>query len=478
MTSKRITAALLALFTVSGAMAGTYASAADIAAVTAAVTAAAQQEHLVFDAAAGMLTLHGEFTYNEIRRFDSAAKVTSIIAADDAVLPESCSSMFYFFKNCKKIDISKADSSKVTKVQSMFSGCAALESVDISGFDTSRAESMTRMFAGCSLLKSIDLSGMDTSSLKSVDYMFSECSSLTELDLSNFDFSKIPYKRMVFENCYGLSKIKLGEKTGDITEAMGLINYGWANEKQPDVIVSGDKDYAVIGNTGANTYFYNKPADDELCYTFDPAAKTLSLHGKVDREEISEFIIKRSVQKVVAEEGTVLPDDCSELFKLYNSCTHIDLSKATGTPKNMSAMFMECENLKTVEWGSIDTSKATNMSSLFEYCTKLDESCAECLDTSSVTDMSHMLDGCWSFYDLDLSGYDTSNVTNMSYMLARSSAITTVDLSSFDTSKVEDMSSMFYFDHEIRSLDLKNFDTSNVIKCTPNRGQNFATMDR
>ena len=307
MNSKRITAALLALSIVSTTMASFHASAAETVTTTAATSATAavtttgtadttdvQQEHLVYDAATGALTLHGKFTYNELKSFKLASKVTSITAAEDAVFPESCSSIFYFYNNCKKMDFSKADTSNVTKMNSMFSGCKALESVDISGINTSSVESMSRMFAGCSLLKSVDLSKLDTSSLKSIDYMFSECYSLTELDFSGFDFSKIPYKRMVFENCYGLSSIKLGEKTGDITDAMGLINFGWVNEKQPDTIVSGDKEYAVISNTGANTYIYNKPSDDKLCYSFDPATKTLYLHGNIDREQISNNAAKKA----------------------------------------------------------------------------------------------------------------------------------------------------------------------------------------
>ena len=152
----------------------------------------------------------------------------------------------------------------------MFSGCSSLEKVDLSGLDTSNVETMAGMFSKCSSLKSIDFGNINTKSLKSIDLLFSDCYSLTSLDLSSLDFSKVVYKHNVFENCYGLSSIKLGEKTGDISDSMGLANFGWVNEKDPDVKVSGDEEFAFIQNTGVNTYTYNKIPEDKygiVCFT-------------------------------------------------------------------------------------------------------------------------------------------------------------------------------------------------------------------
>ena len=48
-------------------------------------TASDSQEHLVYDAETGVLTLHGEFTSAEIRGFKYVSKIVSIVAAEDAV---------------------------------------------------------------------------------------------------------------------------------------------------------------------------------------------------------------------------------------------------------------------------------------------------------------------------------------------------------------------------------------------------------
>ena len=113
-------------------------------------TASQTLEHLVYDAETGVLTLHGEFTGTEIRRFKYVSKLTSIVAAEDAVFPESCSNIFYLCDKCEKMDFSKADTSNLKSMQSMFSGCKSLKEVDLSNFDTSNVTKMSYMFSGCS----------------------------------------------------------------------------------------------------------------------------------------------------------------------------------------------------------------------------------------------------------------------------------------------------------------------------------------
>ena len=139
----------------------------------------------------------------------------------------------------------------------MFSGCTSLETMDISGFDTSSVETMRAMFTKCSSLKTVNLGKISTKNLKSIDFIFSQCGSLESVDFSGLDLSNVAYKGYAFEDCYSLSTIKLGEKSGNITSAMGVFNFGWVNEKEPDVKVSGNGEFAVINNTGENTYTYS-----------------------------------------------------------------------------------------------------------------------------------------------------------------------------------------------------------------------------
>lgn len=116
-----------------------------------------------------------------------------------------------------KIDLSGWDTSNVTDMGEMFSGCSSLTSLDVSGFNTSKVTSMGNMFYGCSSLTSLDVSSFNTSKVNSYSSfadMFDGCSSLKALDLSNFDFSNTyasQYSGLygLLRNCKNLKTIKL-----------------------------------------------------------------------------------------------------------------------------------------------------------------------------------------------------------------------------------------------------------------------------
>ena len=199
------------------------------------------------------------------------------------------------------------------------------------------------------------------------------------------------------------------------------------------------------------------------CYSFDEATGTLTLRGKVDRNAISTISYKSSIKSIIAEEGTVLPEDCYELFFQFEYCTSIDLLNADASNvTNMCSMFRQCTSLTSLDLSSFDTSNVTNMRSMFEKCTSLTSLDLSSFDTSNVTYMGSMFRQCTSLTSLDLSSFDTSNVTNMRSMFENCTSLTSLDLSSFDTSKVTDMLAMFAGCSALTSLDLSSFDTSKV----------------
>ena len=261
------------------------------------------------------------------------------------------------------------------------------------------------------------------------------------------------------------------------------------------------------------------------CYSFDASTGELRLRGTVDDEVIRVFTNKQNVKTVIAEEGTILPENCGGLFTYYQYCTSIDLSKAdtsrvtnmnsmfnccraltsldlsgfdTSKVTDMSAMFADCEALAFLNVSSFDTSKVTNMNGMFYDCRKLaspDESgfdlsgfdtrnvtdmgrmfynCSELsildvsnFNTSKVTDMNNMFNACRKLGSPDTSGFDvsefdTGNVTNMNSMFWACNNLTSLDVSNFDTSKVTDMKNMFGGCNNLTSLDLSSFDTSNI----------------
>ena len=134
----------------------------------------------------------------------------------------------------------------------------------------------------------------------------------------------------------------------------------------------------------------------------------------------------------------------------------------TSSVTDMSAMFIHCTSLTSLDLSGFDTSSVTDMRSMFDHCTSLTSLDLSGFDTSSVTDMGAMFQNCASLTSLDVSSFDTSNVTYMFFMFDLCESLTSLDLASFDTSNVTDMDAMFANCERLTDLDLSGFDTSNV----------------
>ena len=117
------------------------------------------------------------------------------------------------------------DTSNVTSMGSMFSGCSSLQSLDLSNFNTSNATNMSSMFNSCSSLQSLDLSNFNTSNATNMDSMFNGCSSLQSLDLSNFDTSKVTYMSSMFYYCSSLQSLDLSNfDTSNVTKMYSMFS--------------------------------------------------------------------------------------------------------------------------------------------------------------------------------------------------------------------------------------------------------------
>ena len=129
---------------------------------------------------------------------------------------------------------------------------------------------------------------------------------------------------------------------------------------------------------------------------------------------------------------------------------------------NMSSMFSNCSNLKTLDasnfdTSNFDTSKVTSMNEMFYFCGNLTSVDLSSFDTSNVYDMNYMFKSCSNLTTLDLSNFNTINVANMYHMFDNCSSLTTLDLSNFNTIKANSMFDMF--------SNCGNLTTVKVINC-------------
>ena len=77
-------------------------------------------------------------------------------------------------------------------------------------------------------------------------------------------------------------------------------------------------------------------------------------------------------------------------------------------------MFGRCENLKTLDLSSFDTSNVIYMDSMFEECERLEELNLSNFNTFNVMSKRRMFYNCKNLGILDISSFTTSNNTNMS----------------------------------------------------------------
>ena len=123
--------------------------------------------------------------------------------------------MFSGCSSLTSLDLSHFNTSNVTDMLGMFSGCSSLTSLDLSHFNTSNVTDMAAMFSGCTNLQSINLSSFNTSMVGTLASMFYGCENLVTLDLTSFTQS--PYYIYyydfghVFQNCYRLQRIRFSK---------------------------------------------------------------------------------------------------------------------------------------------------------------------------------------------------------------------------------------------------------------------------
>ena len=76
----------------------------------------------------------------------------------------------------------------------MFYNKTKIQTIDFTNFDTSQVTSMGNMFSGCSGLTSLNVLSLDTAKVTNMNYMFSDCDALTTLITgSSFKFVGTSY---------------------------------------------------------------------------------------------------------------------------------------------------------------------------------------------------------------------------------------------------------------------------------------------
>jgi len=310
--------------------------------------------------------------------------------------------LYKYFSDCSKLTdiagIEYLNTSEVTNMSYMFSGCSGLTSLDVTHFDTDNVTDMSYMFYNCKGLTSLDVTHFNTGNVTNMSYMFYYCNSLTNLDVTHFNTGNVTNMSYMFYYCKGLTSLDVTNfDTSNVTTMASMFSY-------------------CNSLTNLDVTHFNTGNVTTLASMFS---------------------------------------GCSGLTSL--DVTNFNTSAVT----TMASMFSSCSGLTSLNLTHFDTDNVTDMSYMFYNCSGLTSLNVTNFDTDNVTDMSYMFYNCSGLTSLDVTNFNTSNVLTMQRMFYKCSGLTSLDVTNFNTGKVMNMSEMFSYINMI-DFDLTSFNTSNV----------------
>ncbi len=177
--------------------------------------------------------------------------------------PKSC---YAWFCDCKFLTgflgLEYLNTSEVTSMKGMFSGCMNLNSLDISMLDTSNLTDVEGMFTHCTNLKTINISNMNLSKVTSLEFMFYGCTWLKQVEMNNFNTSNITNMYSMFHGCENMVTLDLSSfNTANVTNMGGLFSgckklttiYAsneWSNENVINSQYTFYECYNLVGGNG------------------------------------------------------------------------------------------------------------------------------------------------------------------------------------------------------------------------------------
>lgn len=424
-----------------------------------------------------------------------SGKILYVEANGEIFANKDCTSMFYEFGEMygvlNKITFENFNTSKVTKMSSMFSYCEQLTNIDLSNFDTSNVTTMYRMFNRCIMLTSLDLSNFNTSKVTNMESMFYQNLKLQNINVSNFDTSNVTTMYYMFRECNSLQSIDLSNfNTSNVTNMHGM--FYWCGEISQ---INGIENFntSKVNNMGfmfddcynlqkINADNWDTSKVNNMREMFSQCRK---LNGSItianpnltryagtftncSIETNSKFYVKYidDATKAVAEQMIVSKSENSNVF-LYETEKLVDgktfnekFDSLLFSVETKSKVIFKKGNTTGLPSSAIDVSIAGDKSIMMysgvdETNLKIpvplnyqtiyivsDKFIEFNEDSSSMFYMPNDFNG---LYSITFDNIDTSNVTNMSRMFDDCNHLEVINgLEKFDTSNVINMSKMFY----------------------------------
>lgn len=211
--------------------------------------------------------------------------------------------------------------------------------------------------------------------------------------------------------------------------------------------LSYQKDYS--GNNNADrTFIYDLKtatsiSDNNYIAEYNAKNTTLTFKKVIDAN-ISDI----GNNSVIVEKYNNVGEICKALGNVTIKNIVFEESFKTYAPTSLKEFFYNCKTLETI--------------SGLEY-----------LNTANITDMSSMFQECSNLKSLDFTNFDTKNVSNMYFMFNGCSTLTSLDLTNFNTAEVRDMNRMFYMLDESSTALTTIYVSDNFVTTNIQNGENM-----
>lgn len=380
---------------------------------------------------------------------------------------DSVTDMYSMFYNCQSVtDIDLSNAHKLAYTPGMFYNCAALQSITFANsIDTSNVTNMGDMFSGCSSLKRIDLSNFDTSNVTNIWNLFANCSSLEYIDISSFDLSNVTAHGNPFVNTTALKTLKTPKVNplDTMVLAKEMLNTSTFTNTTKLPVTTG---YSVM-LISEGDYYLDTGNDTTTLFGVIPRDKILSVTFTYDRD-FNETEIYPGSDALPVDVGND-PETGYYMYKIPDG----DMYNVYVVSKNFAkfivngeiySVFYKNTNMTTISGlGLLDTSRTYSLGRMFLGCSALTNFDIENLSTKGITAFNYMFSSCTSLTSLDLSNFDTSSGINFDSMFNKCTSLSSLNISSFNTSNAKHMQHMFEDNNNLTLLNISNFDTTKVV---------------
>ena len=406
--------------------------------------------------------------------YDMQAAVTKVVfdPSFSSARPQTTYAWFSGMSNLTTITGMKEylNTSEVTNMNIMFSGCSSLTSLDVSGFNTGNVEYMASMFAYCSSLTSLDLSNFNTSQVQFMNYMFSYCRKLKSVNLSSFNTANVLEMSGLFTECNELASVDLSSfNTAKVTDMHNMFLYcsnltsldvsGFNTANVTDMqdmfavcpnlttIYVGDE-WSTAAVTPSTSMFYRSTSLVGGMGTTYDASHVDATYAHIDGGPSNPgyFTAKTEAYACYTESNTTLTFYCDNQRSSRTDTTYdVNLNQGSSFPAWFTNDVVS-NVTKAVFDPSFANARPTSTGGWFFYMSKLKSITGlNFLNTSEVTYMVSMFADCSNLTNLDLSSWNTAKVTDMRHMFRDCSGLTTIYVGDeWSTSAVTQSNNMFY----------------------------------